>query len=59
MASTETLPASPSNPTVPSVAVESRAFPSWMAAETHEALNEAEPSARTSAVLEGGPDRSR
>ena len=34
------------------VAAESRAFPGWTAAEIHEALNEAEPSARTSAVLE-------
>ncbi|MDE0445439.1 MAG: Uma2 family endonuclease [Spirochaetaceae bacterium] len=34
------------------VAAESRAFPGWTAAEIHQALNEAEPSARTSAVLE-------
>ena len=34
------------------VAAESRALPGWTAAEIHEALNEAEPSARTSAVLE-------
>ena len=34
------------------VAAESRAFPGWTAAEIHEALNEAAPSARTSAVLE-------
>ena len=34
------------------VAAESRAFPRWTAAEIHQALNEAEPSARTSAVLE-------
>ena len=34
------------------VAAESRAFPGWTAVEIHEALNEAEPSARTSAVLE-------
>ena len=34
------------------VPAESRAFPGWTAAEIHEALNEAEPSARTSAVLE-------
>ena len=34
------------------VAAESRAFPDWTAAEIHEALNEAAPSARTSAVLE-------
>ena len=33
-------------------AAESRALPGWTAAEIHEALNEAEPSARTSAVLE-------
>ena len=33
-------------------AAESRAFPGWTAAEIHEALNEAEPSAQTSAVLE-------
>ena len=34
------------------VAAESREFPGWTAAEIHEALNEPEPSARTSAVLE-------
>ena len=34
------------------VAAVSRAFPGWTAAEIHEALNEAEPSERTSAVLE-------
>ena len=34
------------------VAVESRAFPGWTAAEIHVALNEPAPSARTSAVLE-------
>ena len=34
------------------VAAESRAFTGWTAAEIHKALNEAEPSARTSAVLE-------
>ena len=33
-------------------AAESRALPGWTAVEIHEALNEAEPSARTSAVLE-------
>ena len=34
------------------VAAESRAFPGWTAAEIHVALNEPEPSAQTSAVLE-------
>ncbi|MCY4374748.1 MAG: Uma2 family endonuclease [Spirochaetaceae bacterium] len=34
------------------VAVESHAFPGWTADEIHAALNEPEPSARTSAVLE-------
>ena len=34
------------------VAAESRAFSGWTAAEIHEALNEATPSLRTSAVLE-------
>ena len=34
------------------VAAQSRAFPGWTAAEIHEALNEPEPSVRTSAVLE-------
>ena len=33
-------------------AAESRAFPGWTAAEIHEALNEPEPSAHTSTVLE-------
>ena len=34
------------------VAAESRAFPGWRAEEIHLALNEPEPSARTSAVVE-------
>ena len=39
------------------VAAESRALPGWTAAEIHEALNEAEPSARTSAGAILGLDR--